>query len=45
MLDVVPPDEDNSVHAATEGVPGLAPHPEPEFYTDDQEQEDDEDGS
>lgn len=41
----VPPDEDDSVHQATEGVPGLEAKPTPELYTDDQEQEDDEDGS
>jgi hypothetical protein len=45
MSETLPPDEDNGVHAATEGVPGVEPDPKPELYTDDQEQEDDEDGS
>jgi hypothetical protein len=45
MSENLPPDEDNGVHLATEGVPGVEPDPQPELYTDDQEQEDDEDGS
>lgn len=45
MPENLPPDEDNGVHEATEGLPGLEPDPKPEFYADDQEKDDDEDGS
>lgn len=45
MPENLPPDEDNGVHAATDGVPGLEAKPTPELFTDDQEKEDDEDGS
>jgi hypothetical protein len=41
----IPPDEDNSVLQATEGVPGLEPAPDPGSFADDQEQDDPEDAS
>lgn len=39
----IPPDEDNSVLEAVEGVPDLEAKPDPGSFTDDQEQNDPED--
>ncbi len=39
MSEAIPPDEDNSVLQAVEGIPSLEASPDPGLYTDDQEQE------